>query len=62
MTREENDDDISLWDKNLECRECGWTGISKNTEFATDKDNKVLMVCPRCRTVDNFEVIDEEET
>ena len=61
MTKD-NEDDISLWDVDLECRECGWTGISKNTEFSSDEDRNVLMVCPRCKTVDNFEKINEEES
>lgn len=62
MTRDENDDDVSLWDVDLKCRECGWTGISKNTDFATNEDRTMLMVCPRCKTVDNFEVQNEEKT
>ncbi|GEM_PF-5036201 len=60
MTKDE--DDVSLWDVDLKCKACGWTGISKNTEFTTRKNSpKILMVCPRCRTVDYFEVINEKE-
>lgn len=57
-----NDDDVSLWDVDLICRACGWEGISKNAEISITKDeNKVLLVCPRCREVDNFERPNEEE-
>jgi len=56
MTKDENSDDVSLWDVNLVCKECGWTGISKNTEaHIRDNDKQVLMVCPRCKAIDNFE-------
>jgi len=61
MTRDENDDDVSLWDVDLKCRECGWTGVSKNTDLAIS-EGTMLMACPRCKTVDNFEVQNEEET
>ncbi len=59
MTKDK--DDISMWDIDLKCRDCGWTGISKNTEFATNSNNKVLMICPRCKAVNNFEVMNEKE-
>jgi len=53
MTR---DEDVSMWDINLVCKECGWTGISKNTEVQVDNpDKNILLVCPRCKAVDNFE-------
>lgn len=61
MTRDDNEDDISLWDVDLKCRECGWEGISKNTKLATKKGiAQIFMGCPRCQTVDNFEVQNEE--
>ncbi len=57
-----NDDDVSLWDVDLICRACGWEGISKNAEISINKEDKqVLLVCPRCREVDNFEKPNEEE-
>lgn len=60
MTR--NDEDVSLWDVDLICRACGWEGISKNAEiFIKKEDKQVLLVCPRCREVDNFEKPNEEE-
>jgi len=62
MTNQENDGDVSLWDIDLRCKACEWTGVSKNTEFTTRKNSKdILMVCPRCKTIDYFEVINEKE-
>lgn len=61
MTKDE--DDVSLWDVDLICNACGWEGISKNAEILIKKDDKqVLLVCPRCREVDNFEKPNEEES
>jgi len=57
MTR---DEDVSLWDVDLICNSCGWDGIAKNTEInIRESDKQVLMVCPRCKAVDNFTVQDE---
>lgn len=60
MTNQENeDDDVSMWDNELRCLECGWTGTRKNTRI-NGTSNSISMACPRCYAKDNFEVISEE--
>lgn len=61
MTKDENeDDDVSMWDVDLKCLECGWTGIKRNTQInGTANDKTISMACPRCYAKDNFEIISE---
>lgn len=62
MTGDENSDDVTLWDIDLKCRACKWEGISKDTDtHFRESIKKVLMVCPRCKTIDYFEVINEKK-
>jgi len=62
MTKDENeDDDVSMWNVDLKCINCEWTGIMKHTRINAKPEDKTISVsCPRCYATDNFEVISEE--
>ncbi len=52
----ENDDDVSLVNIELTCKNCGWQGLSQNCDKAIDRGegHQVRNVCPRCKAQENF--------
>ena len=55
------DDDVSIRNTKLLCVKCDWRGMAMNVDRVSDpRGDNVWMVCPKCRTPENFRTACDE--
>ena len=56
-----NDDDVSIRNMKVFCVKCDWHGMAIDVDRVPDpRGEDVWMVCPKCRTPENFQTACDE--